>query len=282
MDRSIPSLPVSVLLATLLVAPAFAQVKPARKAAAPAPVVEVARVLFVLGEVEVQRQGGAWAQVTEEEPLSIGDRLRTKRGGTARIEFPWTQVAIGDASEIAIEKAMFLTLRLESGRIDIDPEQDLLRVVTDETTISGTGRTLVRREGGVTFVGSYNGGASVEAGKEVVRLGVNRGTTVSGGKPPAPSSPLPAPPRVLAPASDPRYVRPGELVHLSWKGEQASYHLEVLPIDSDVPVLSLDTDAQEFDLRLDWLGTFRWRVAGRVGTTESQPSSEGLICVVEK
>jgi hypothetical protein len=56
----------------------------------------------------------------------------------------------------------------------------------------------------------------------------------------------------------------------------------VLPIDSDVPVLSLDTDAQEFDLRLDWLGTFRWRVAGRVGTTESQPSSEGLICVVEK
>lgn len=280
MPRFLSSLPMALFAATLATAPASAQVRPAARASAPA--VEVARVLFVLGEVEVRRQGGEWTKVTEEEPLAIGDRLRTKQGGTARIEFPWTQVAIGDASEIAIEKAAFLTLRLETGRIDIDPEQDLLRVVTNETAIGGSGRTLVRREGEVTFVGSYNGGANVEAGNSVVRLGVNRGTTITRGKAPAPSAPLPAPPRVVAPASDPRYVRPGEVVHLSWKGEQSAYHLEVLPIDSDVPVLSLDTEAQQFDLRLDWLGTFRWRVAGRVGTTESQPSSEGLICVVEK
>ena len=67
-----------------------------------------------------------------------------------------------------------------------------------------------------------------------------------------------------------------------WTGLEAAYHLEVLSIDSDIPVMSLDIPTREYDLRLNWLGTFRWRVAGRTGAIESQASGEGLICVVEK
>jgi hypothetical protein len=131
-------------------------------------------------------------------------------------------------------------------------------------------------------VGSYNGGADVEASGTIVRLGVNKGTVVNGASPPGEAVALPPPPRVVSPSEDPRYVRTGEVVRLIWTGRETSYHLEVLPIDSDVPVVSLDLEAREFDLRLNWLGTFRWRVSGRAGSVETQPSGEGLICVIEK
>lgn len=237
---------------------------------------------FVEGGVELQRANGPWVPVKEGDPLSIGDRVRTQPGGTARLEFPWTAIAMGDGSAIAVEQNRVLTVRLDRGRLDIDPEQALLRVVTGEAAVSGAGRTLVRREGSTTFVGSYNGGAEVESHGTAVRLGLNKGTLVKEGS--APEEPLimGAPPRVVAPAADPRYVRPGEAVHLSWTGRETAYHLEVLSIDSDIPVMSLDIEGREYDLRLRWLGTFRWRVAGRTGPVESQASGEGLICVVEK
>jgi hypothetical protein len=131
-------------------------------------------------------------------------------------------------------------------------------------------------------VGSYNGGADVEGMGATVRLGLNRGTVVNKGAPPSESLLMGAPPRVVSPAADPRYVLPQKPVHLTWTGRESAYHLEVLAIDSDVPVISLDIDATEFDLSLKWLGTFRWRVSGRTGPVESQASSEGLICVIEK
>ncbi|MEO8361603.1 MAG: hypothetical protein ABI672_16330 [Vicinamibacteria bacterium] len=267
---------------------AFSQVTtPARKGAKEAPAkvmapVELARMGFVSGAVEVQRQGGAWTPALEDDPLSSGDRVRTLKGSTARLEFPWTAIAVGDDSEVSLEKARVLTLQLERGRIDIDPEETLLRTVTAEATISGSGRTIVRREGTTTFVGSYNGGADVESKGSIVRLGVNKGTVVNPSAAPAEAIAMAAPPKVISPSADPRYIRPGEPLRLIWTGRQPTFHLEVLPIDSDVPVVSLDVASQEYDLRLDWLGTFRWRVAGRSGAVESQPSGEGLICVVEK
>jgi len=183
---------------------------------------------------------------------------------------------------VALETNRVLTLRLDRGRIDIDPEQTLLRVVTDEATLSGSGRTLVRRENGTTFVGSYNGGAVVEAKGQEVRLGVNGSTRIEANAVPGvPVSMMPAP-RVVTPASDPRYVRPGEVVRLIWTGQDPRYHLEVLPIDSDVPFMSFEVATTEYDLKIPWLGTYRWRVAGRNGVVETQPSGEGLICVVEK
>ncbi len=234
------------------------------------------------GGVEVQKPGAAWTKASEDQALSIGDRVRTLKGATAQLEFPWTAIALGDGSSVFLQKKRVLTLQLESGRIDIDPEQALLRVITEEASISGTGRTLVRREGTTTFVGSYNGGAEVAAKGAAVRLGVNKGTVVNRSARPSDALDMAEAPRVVSPTVDPRYVRVGESVRLTWNGREPAYHLEVLAIDSDVPVVSIDIEGREFDLRLHWLGTFRWRVSGRTGPVESQASGEGLICVVEK
>lgn len=271
-------------LVLLLVFSGVGQAQTGKAQVAPPPTpasVELARLGFVEGGVEIQRPGGAWTKAVENQSLSGGDRVRTLRGGTARLEFPWTDIAMSDGSEVSLQNNRVLTVRLDHGRIDIDPEQTLLRVITDEAAVSGAGRTVVRREGQSTFVGSYYGGAEVEAKGVSLRLGVNRGALARAGAPPEPVAMGP-PPRVISPAANPRYVKPGQPVRLVWAGPEPAYHLDVLSIDSDVPVLSLDIDARTFDLRLDWLGTFRWRVSGRSGIAESQPSGEGLICVVEK
>ncbi len=273
----------SLVLLAAVAGSAEAQTGKPKAGPAPTPAaLEVARMGFVEGGVELQHPGGAWAKTAEDQPILIGDRVRTLKGGTARLEFPWTAVAVGDGSEVSVPNARVLTLQLDRGRLDIDPEQTLLRVVTEEAVISGAGRTLVRREGTSTFVASYNGGADVEAKGAIVRLGVNKGTLVTAGKAPGEATTLGPAPRVVSPRADPRYVKPGQVVRLTWTGQETAYHLEVLSIDSDVPVVSLDIDAREYDLRLPWLGTFRWRVAGRFGPVESQPSGEGLVCVVEK
>ena len=174
-----------------LASSAPAQTKRATPIRKPTPPVriEVARLGFVEGGIEIQQPGGAWTKGAEKQALAIGDRVRTLTGGTARLEFPWTAIAMSDASEAVLEQGRVLTLRLESGRIDLDPEQTLLRVVTGEAAISGSGRTLIRREGGTTFVASYSGGADVEAEGVSVRLGINKGTLVNAGK--APSEPQP-------------------------------------------------------------------------------------------
>ena len=262
---------------------AHAQAGKGKEKATPSPAaLEVARMGFVEGVVEIQRRGEAWTRAVENQPLSMGDRVRTQPGGTARLEFPWTAIAVGDGSELSLQNNRVLTVELERGRLDLDPEQALLRIVTAEATITGSGRTLVRREARTTFVGSYSGGADVEAMGTIIRLGVNKGTLANAGAAPAEAQPLGPAPRVVSPSADPRYIRPGQAVPLKWTGREQAYHLEVLSIDSDVPVMSLDISSGEYDLRLNWLGTFRWRVSGRTGPVETQPSGEGLICVVEK
>ena len=117
---------------------------------------------------------------------------------------------------------------------------------------------------------------------KMLNIASNDPVVKSAGKAPSEPQPLSPAPRVIAPSADPRYVNPGDPVRLVWTGLEPTYHLEVLSIDSDIPVMSLDIPTREYDLRLNWLGTFRWRVAGRTGAIESQASGEGLICVVEK
>jgi hypothetical protein len=273
------------LAASIASREAGAQTRPDRAKPLPTPAsteVEVARVGFLEGPVEVMKPGTTWTKALQDQPLAVGDRVRTLRGGTVRLEFPWTAVAVGDSSEVSIEKTRLLTLQLESGRIDVDPEQALLRIITAEASVSGVGRTLVRRLEKTTFVGSYNGGADVEGAGASVRLGVNSGTIVASGLSPTPPAPMAPPPRVVSPASDPRYVRPGEAVLLTWTGQHKVYNLEILPIDSDVPTISIEVAGLSYEAKLPWLGTYRWRVAGREGVVESQPSGEGLICVVDK
>lgn len=279
----VPGRHLAAMLVAALLLPGAGVEPYSRTAQAQAPgAIQVARMGFVLGGVEIQRAGAGWAQLAEGDPLLIGDRVRTLRGGSTRLDFPWTAIAMGDGSEVVIPGGRVLTLELERGRIDIDPEQSLLRVVTEEATITGSGRTLIRREAGATFVGSYSGGADVEAKGKTVRLGLNKGTLIRAGEAPGEDTLMAAPPRVVSPAADPRYVLPGEPVHLVWSGQHSASHIEVLSMDSDIPVISLDVDAPDYDLRLNWLGTFRWRVSGRTGPVETQISGEGLICVMEK
>jgi hypothetical protein len=254
----------------------------AKPAPAPPSALEVARVAFIDGVVEVQHPGAEWTRAAENQPLLVGDRLRTLKGGTASLDFPWIAVSVGDSSEISVPGGRVLTLQVERGRVDVDPEQTLLRITTEEAEVTGSGRTLVRREGNATFVASANGGAEVEANGATVRLGLNKGTLITSGKAPAEPESLGPAPKVVSPRTDPRYIRPGQTVRLIWTGQEDAYHLEILSMDSDTPVISLDVENREHDLKLTWLGTFRWRVAGRFGPIESQPSGEGLICVVEK
>jgi hypothetical protein len=249
----------------------------------PAPaLVEVAQIAFAEGVVEVSRGESAWRAAAERESLSVGDRVRTTLGATARLEFPWTAVSLGDNSEISLERSTVLTVRLDRGRLDLDPEQDLMKIVTGEATVSGRGRTVVRREPGSTFVSSAAGGADVEGMGQTVRLGLAKAVVVNAGAAPSEPMPLAEGPNVVSPAADPRYVRPGEMVRLEWKGRQPGYHLQVLSVDSDVPVIAIDLKGTSYDLRVNWLGTFRWRVAGRTGPIETQLSGEGLLCIVEK
>ena len=75
-----------VVLCVLGASSAHAQVARTRPRATPTPVpaVEVARIGFVEGGAEVQRPGGDWTAAVEDQPLSIGDHVRTLPGGTLR------------------------------------------------------------------------------------------------------------------------------------------------------------------------------------------------------
>lgn len=246
----------------------------------PATVV-VATVVLVDGKLEFSRRGGPFRPAPEQQTLAVGDRVRTTAGSSARIEFPWTMVTLGDQTTIALEGDPTLSVRLDAGRIDMDPEAELIRLVTKEAVVSGAGRTVLRRDGASTFVVSLMGGADVEAGGKTVRLGVSRSVLVSSEGPGEPVLQTEGP-KVVFPGADPLYVRPNQTVRLEWTGASPGYLLEVLPIDSQTPVISLDVTGSTREIRLPWLGTYRWRVTGRQGAVETQPSGEGLICVVER
>ena len=272
---------VSLSLAVGLSATSAPADQRAANASQEAPIVVVATVVLVDGRLEFSRKGGPWRPAPEQQTLAVGDRVRTPAGSSARLEFPWTMVTLGDQSLIALEGDPTLSVRLEAGRIDMDPEAELIRLVTKEAAVSGAGRTILRREGETTFVVSLVGGAEVEAAGKTVRLGVGRSVLVGREGPGEPAVQTPGP-RVVFPGADPLYVRPNDAVRLEWTGASPGYLLEVLPLDSETPVISLDVAGTTREIRLPWLGTFRWRVTGRQGAIETQSSGEGLICVVEK
>jgi hypothetical protein len=56
-----------------------------------------------------------------------------------------------------------------------------------------------------------------------------------------------------------------------------------LALDREQVLLARDVSAPPVRLELPWRGTYRWRVSARDGLgIESRPSSEGLICSVER
>ena len=122
---------------------------------------------------------------------------------------------------------------------------------------------------------------SNEEGASTLRAGT--GTTVRAGGPPDASVTLPRAPDGLVPSGDPVYVREGTPVHLAWKATAVAHNLQVLPLDTEEPVLVRDVGQPPVDLPLSLLGTYRWRVTARDAQGfEGHPSMEGLICVVDR
>lgn len=250
----------------------------------PPPGVPVARASLVVGTVQHALVGGKWQDVQENERLVTGDRVRTGPGSSVRFDFPWTSITLAGQSEFAIAASRVLSTLLESGRAEVVSDQaGMIKLVTPEARVVGSGRVAVRRDAGGTWVMGFEGSQTVQAKGTTVRISEGEGTRVQAGQAPQPARPLPAPPVALAPADDPVYVKQGTPASLSWEGEAPAYRVEILGLDGRDVVLTREAKASPASVDVPWLGTFRWRVrAVDAAGFEGIPSETRLICVVEK
>ena len=255
----------------------------AQKASPPAPIA-IAKIAYVDDVVERQAGGEGWARVTEGMELRIGDRLRTGRGGSARIDFPWMSVALAGSSQLSVPSSLVLSTVLEEGRVEqMAPRGDMIKLVTAEARIRGEGRVVVRRENGRTLVSALTGSFRIEAKGKLVSVAGGQGTIVASGRAPSPPVLLPAPPTALAPGDDPLYVLPNEPVTMRFASSARSHHVEITTIDSNEVLLQRELGTGPATVVIPWQGTFRWRVSARdKDGLEGLPSKEGLIAVVAK
>jgi len=245
----------------------------------------LARVSLVEHRVELSAGRRTWQSAVEGAPLRTGEALRTGPEGTARLDLPWMSLTLGPGAVLRFPDDVILKATLESGRALVDaPERDALKLVTGEAEVYGRGRAVVRREGAVTTVSCLTGRFQVASAAGVVALQPGRGTVVRAGRAPSSPEPLPAAPHEgLWPARDPVYVAAGAPLELRWKGDAASYQVEVLPVGSDVVLLQRDVAAAPARIEVPWEGAFRWRVSARDARgIEGAPSAEGLIAVDPK
>ena len=274
---------VGALAVTLLAAPAatFAQAP----AAADKGALALARLSLVEHKVEVEKKGAKWQAAVEDAPLQIGEALRTGPDAVARLELPWMALTLSPDSSLRFPDAFLLSATLDSGRALVEaPGLDALKLVTAEAEVRGQGRAVVRRQGRSTLVTCLAGRFFVEAKGAVVTLTPGRGSVVDAGRAPGAAQDVPtAPTEGLWPAHDPVYLAPAEAVELRWKGNAASYQLELLPVGSDVVLMQRDVTASPVKLQVPWEGAFRWRVSARDPRgLEGVPSADGLIAVDAK
>jgi hypothetical protein len=246
--------------------------------------VAVARVSFAEKAVDRSAADGRWQGVAEGSRLRTGERLRTGSEGQAQVAFPWMRLSLGPSSLLYIPPGLVLAMTLEAGRAEVSSEGDMIKVVTEEARTVGGGQLVVRRQDGTTRVMSLRGGFRVQTPAGEVELGPGEGTIVpSAGQPPGPAVALPEPPRGLSPGPDPRYVKKGERVSLTWSGDAHTYHVQVLDLEGRTVLQERDVAGRQWDLQLAWLGTYRWRVASRDARgLEGRPSTDGLIVVVDE
>lgn len=256
----------------LLPGAAFAQAAPG-----------LARLALVEQKVELAKKGATWRAAVEGGPVHIGEALRTGAEAVARLELPWMALTLSPESTLRFPDAFLLSASLESGRAVVEARgRDALKVVTPEAEVRGQGRAVVRRAGRTTLVTCLEGRFSIEGGGSVVTLAAGRGTVVAAGR--APSAPEAVPPAPatasLWPGRDPVYVAPREPLELRWKGDGASYQVELLPVGSDVVLLQRDVAAPPLRVAVPWEGAFRWRVSARDARgLEGVPSEHGLVAV---
>lgn len=282
----IPNVTRRTFIAALLALPGVSPLPLAAQAPPepPARGVPVARATLVLGKVEHALVRQPWRDVRENDRLVTGDRVRTAPGAQARLDFPWTSVALGGSSEFAIAASRVLSTLLENGRVEVISDQaGMIKLLTPEARVEGAGRVVVRRDAGGTWVMGFEGAQTVRARGTSVRIAEGEGTRVERGQAPQPARPLPAAPVAQGPLSDPVYVKQGTPARVAWQGDAARYRVEILSLDGRDVLTAAEARTSPADVVVPWLGTFQWRVrALDVAGFEGVPSHSGLLCIVEK
>ncbi len=248
------------------------------------PGIPVARAAHAEGELQVMNAAGAWTPLREGARVVTGDRLRTLEATTARLDFPWVQLALGAQSAVTIRSSRVLTAELQEGRAEqrSEPGAHLMRMRTREALVRGEGRVVVRREGELTLVTVLEGRVLLTSGgtTRVVRMG--EGALARLGAAPE-LLPLPAAPTGLTPGTDPAYVVDGKGVSLAWSGTQREHVVQVLELESDEVLVQRDVKGRSVTVDVPWGGTFRWRVATRAASgLEGLPSVAGYFCRVAR
>ena len=226
----------------------------------------------------------SWQHLREGDKVRTGDSFRTGADATARLEFPWMAVTLGGSSLLTIPASTVLSTVLEQGRAEFSGEgRDIVKIKVGDGEVRGGGRLVLRRSVGRTSAAVLAGSFRVRAAGRTVEIKSGEGTVINDGRPPEAARPLPAAPSGLVPGKDPAYVRAGRPIELRWVAGPTPYHVELLALDRDHVLLARDVTTSPLRLELPWRGTYRWRVSARDGLgIESRPSSEGLICSVER
>jgi hypothetical protein len=225
-----------------------------------------------------------WRRLAPGDKLRTGDTFRTDGKGTVRLDFPWMTVGLSPSTMLTIPASTVLSTVLEQGRAEFaGPGRDIVKIRVGDGEVRGGGHLVLRRTVGLTSASVLEGSFRLRAAGRTVEVKAGEGTAIRDGAPPPPPSPLPEAPRGLHPGSDPGYVRSGQPVELRWTAAGPSYHVEILALQGDGVLLARDASAPPLRLEIPWLGTYRWHVAARDARgLESPPSSEGLICSVER
>ena len=281
----------TALLAALGAAAAQAAAPAAKPAASPAPRgkgagIGIGTLSWLDREIERAElpAKSSWQRLKEGDKLRTGDSFKTGPDATARLEFPWMAVTLGGSTLLTIPSSTVLSTVLEQGRAEFQGEgRDMVKIRVGDGEVRGGGRLVLRRSVGRTSVAALDGSFRLRAKGRTVEIKGGEGTVIEDGRPPQAPRPLPSPPGGLEPGKDPAYVRSGQTVELRWASGPTPFHVELLALDRDQVLLARDVSAPPVRLQLPWLGTYRWRVVTRDGSgVESRPSTEGLICSVER
>jgi hypothetical protein len=194
-------------------------------------------------------------------------------------------VAIDSRSVLRLPNAAVLSAVLDEGRVEpYSPRGSIIKVVTAEASVRGTGRVVVRRDGTSTRVSVLAGRFQVEPpGRRAIDVTEGKGLILVAGEPPGPVLELAPPPEGLRPGDDPAYVKPGQETTLEWEGEAPAYRVELVGLDGAEVVFGREVGQTRTSIALPWLGTFHWRVSAvDARGLEGLPSEQGSLCVVEE
>ncbi len=243
--------------------------------------VGAATLSYVEGRVEIAPPGGGFTPASEGQSFPAGMRLRTAEGSLARIDFPVMTVLASSSTELAFAGDP-PSLLLERGRIEITSRGSaILPVRAGDAEVRGDGWAVVRREENNLQLSAVEGRFELAAGGQNVKATSGQGALLPAGGAPRTVA-FGERPRVVLPSADARYVAAGEPVELSWRPAGAS-HVQVLSFETDHVLVERDLEGDRTSLAIPWPGLYRWRVAARdANGVEGPPSTEGLICVMEK